>query len=245
MSLAAPIRFRCFQCHKLLGVSRAKAGAVVACPQCSVELIVPEPAEVEAPADVSAEPTPAPAPPPPPPPRPSPSASRVEPVVVLWDTAPDPEGSSVNLPVFPDIRVEVEPISLRPNPPARRGGASHSRAATPAMAEAPFVLPPLDIPEPSIRDAVDVPGMTSSRGSLRNSGSRRDDVVLPRAAVMLWSFAMLVALAFAFAAGLLAGRFLWAPQGTSVSKAPHAGVSTPRIAALGRQPDCIAASAEV
>ena len=30
MPSAAPIRFRCFRCHKLLGVSRSKAGAIVA-----------------------------------------------------------------------------------------------------------------------------------------------------------------------------------------------------------------------
>src|SRR5438445_298306 len=42
---AAPIKFRCFRCNQLLGVARSKAGAVVACPKCSVELIVPEPEE--------------------------------------------------------------------------------------------------------------------------------------------------------------------------------------------------------
>ncbi|MBX6313707.1 MAG: hypothetical protein IRY99_12425, partial [Isosphaeraceae bacterium] len=39
-----PIKFRCFQCSTLLRVSASKAGTVVACPKCSVELIVPDPA---------------------------------------------------------------------------------------------------------------------------------------------------------------------------------------------------------
>src|SRR4051812_43340906 len=40
-----PIKFRCYQCNQLLGVSRSKVGSVVACPKCATELIVPEPDE--------------------------------------------------------------------------------------------------------------------------------------------------------------------------------------------------------
>src|SRR5262249_25355232 len=49
---AAPIKFRCFRCSQLLGVARSKAGAVVACPKCGVELIVPETEETEPRSDV-------------------------------------------------------------------------------------------------------------------------------------------------------------------------------------------------
>ncbi len=38
-----PIKFRCYQCGKLLGISRQKSGAVVRCPQCRTDLVVPEP----------------------------------------------------------------------------------------------------------------------------------------------------------------------------------------------------------
>ena len=44
--MANPIKFRCFQCNQLLGVSRSKAGEVVSCPKCAAELIVPELGEV-------------------------------------------------------------------------------------------------------------------------------------------------------------------------------------------------------
>ena len=52
---AEPIKFRCFQCGALLGVARAKAGSVVACPKCGLGLIVPPPAGV-----VDASPPPVP-----------------------------------------------------------------------------------------------------------------------------------------------------------------------------------------
>lgn len=38
-----PIKFRCYQCGKLLGISRQKSGSVVRCPQCRTDLVVPEP----------------------------------------------------------------------------------------------------------------------------------------------------------------------------------------------------------
>ena len=40
-----PLKFRCYQCNQLLGVSRAKVGTVVACPKCRADLIVPDPDE--------------------------------------------------------------------------------------------------------------------------------------------------------------------------------------------------------
>jgi hypothetical protein len=43
-----PIRFRCAYCNQLMGIGRRKAGAVVRCPRCAGEVIVP--AEHEGPA---------------------------------------------------------------------------------------------------------------------------------------------------------------------------------------------------
>ncbi|MDR3619264.1 MAG: hypothetical protein P4L85_07935 [Paludisphaera borealis] len=36
-----PIKFRCYQCNKLLGVPARKVGSIVACPRCQAELQVP------------------------------------------------------------------------------------------------------------------------------------------------------------------------------------------------------------
>ena len=222
-TVAEPIRFRCFQCNKLLGVSRSKAGAVVACPQCSAELVVPE-------AAATASPTPSPDPMPTETPKSSPSSSRIEPVVVLWDATPSSEGSSDVDPAFP--AVQFEPVSLRAEPaarsrPAPRAAKSSSRddgqavdvdvAAAMALPGVVFagppaeqvVLPALAVESPSLRDEPAHRG-DPARISPRERSVKRDDVVFPRTALILWSFVVLLALVSAFAAGLLAGRFLWA-----------------------------------
>ena len=41
-----PIRFRCAYCQQLMGIARRKAGAVVRCPRCAGELIVPPTQEI-------------------------------------------------------------------------------------------------------------------------------------------------------------------------------------------------------
>jgi hypothetical protein len=40
-----PIRFRCPQCARLLGIARRKAGTRINCPQCAAAVTVPVPAE--------------------------------------------------------------------------------------------------------------------------------------------------------------------------------------------------------
>src|SRR5262245_15897844 len=36
-----PLKFRCYNCNQLLGVPQRKAGSVIECPRCKVELAVP------------------------------------------------------------------------------------------------------------------------------------------------------------------------------------------------------------
>jgi hypothetical protein len=43
----------------------------------------------------------------------------------------------------------------------------------------------------------------------RRSSARRDDVILPRTAVVLWSFLALLAVVLAFCTGLFIGHFVW------------------------------------
>jgi DNA-directed RNA polymerase subunit RPC12/RpoP len=208
----APIRFRCFRCQKLLGVSKSKAGAVVACPQCSAELIVPEPEE----------PTAAPAVTPifPPVTSQSSSASRIQPVVVPWDTAPNPDDSSSESDHrFPAI--QIEPVTVKGTERVRSSRTSVSteapslpppdfssigKAPQAEPRPEPVVVAAVTIEAPSIRESA--PARSAIPVSARSP--RRDDVIVPRTAMILWSFVVLLALVFAFAAGLLAGRFVWA-----------------------------------
>jgi len=47
------LRFRCYRCNQLLGVSSRKAGTVISCPRCAAELKVPRPEEQTVTADAS------------------------------------------------------------------------------------------------------------------------------------------------------------------------------------------------
>src|SRR5271157_3764321 len=47
------LRFRCYRCNQLLGVSFRKAGTVSSCPRCAAELKVPRPEEQTVTADAS------------------------------------------------------------------------------------------------------------------------------------------------------------------------------------------------
>jgi hypothetical protein len=38
-----PIRFRCAYCNQLMGIARRKAGAIVRCPTCAGQVVVPDP----------------------------------------------------------------------------------------------------------------------------------------------------------------------------------------------------------
>ncbi len=220
MTSASPIKFRCFQCHKLLGVSPSKVGAVVSCPRCAAELIVPDPSD-DAEAGTTSE-VEAVFPPPPPPevvaPK-TPSSSRIAPAVVPWDAPPEPESDSrVERPVetveaaFAGIK--IEPVSLRPEPSRVR---PEPRPAPPREV---VVLPDLRVEIPAIREEA-APRLPISPSLTRDVGPRRNDVILPRTTVVLWSFLVLLAVVSAFSAGLLAGRFLWA-KGIAISS-PTAG----------------------
>lgn len=200
-----PLKFRCYQCNQLLGVSRSKAGTVVACPRCGVELIVPQP------------------------PEPGGSGST--------DAAPAVSGgldagmSLESLDIRPeDIRVEPgiewaprpaeeERIELPEDRPAPAAAPAPEWTEPPRAAEAPGAPvaetqlwvaeaeprpEPVDAVVPPIR--VEPPRVAEPRSAL---APRSRDVVLSRSSVAAWSLFVLLAQAFAFLAGLLAGHYVW------------------------------------
>lgn len=200
------IKFRCPRCNRLLGVGPTRAGRVISCPKCAAELIVPDPAATEMdlapPPEPPGEPDPAavfrnlfnpmaPAPPPPvptPPPPPPPPTP--------WTTAPVADQPATPS-SFPFVRIEAPPpIPPPPLPDLAPVFAAVQVEPPPLRDTPPPLLPPIRV-EPK--------GVVSERAS----GPRRNDLVLPRTAVVLWSFFAVLALVASFAAGLLSGHYLW------------------------------------
>lgn len=213
---AVPIKFRCYRCHQLLGVARSKAGAVVACPKCSAELVVPQPSE----------------------PVTGPASADVTASFEARTDGGDPGLSLDFLDIRPeDIRVEPGLSAVRnaESPPApavepdrveeraqedwgvdseERGVAPTFDPPAPAVAVEP--VPPPVIPAPAVENEVipairvDVP---PKRGAVNlspaSATARGRDLILPRSVVAAWSLFVLLALAFAFLAGLLAGHYVW------------------------------------
>jgi hypothetical protein len=226
-----PIRFRCAYCNQLLGIARRKAGTVVRCPTCAGQVVVPNPQEVVAqPEDIrgtgnpldfglrETAPVEAPEPVMKPPARPRPGA--------VAQQAPEPvhepifERSDFDE-VFNPVPAELPPA--RPAPPPAAAQAPPGAWSSPLQAEIdvePFSVPP----SPSMAPPpVQTPGILLS----------------PLKATLL-SVAVIMALAFAFAAGLLVGYFLRPAVRTESSRRPnqvHAALYPHHFDPLSQAPD--------
>lgn len=174
--------FRCPHCRKLLGASRSRVGTAIACPRCGHDLTVPEPDGVvpEPPTTPSGE-TPSLAPP-------ASAAGRA-----TGERSPSPPPAFEAF--FPQLELRDDPFALRSAAsdrlhriplPTRTGSTSGSDPGDPASSSSEQVPAPAGTPT-----------------------ARRNDVILPRTALILWSLIVLLSLVATFAAGLLAGHFLW------------------------------------
>lgn len=192
---AGSFTFRCGECNRLLGISRSRVGTVVSCPKCGRELVVPDPGDGPAPGGAPGSGA-------------GPSASGSD------EAAAVAAGAGTGAAGFPALQIEPEPLSLRPKEPARPYRVPDRRPAAPepasgseasgtgfvaVQAEETLRERPRTAPSPELRAA-----------------PRSGDVVMPRTAFLLWSFAMLVALVGAFGAGLLAGHLFW-PAGAGAA----------------------------
>lgn len=199
-----PVKFRCYRCNQLLGVSRSKIGAVISCPKCGSALVVPDSEEETVPI-----------------------AQSVKPALGAVFGPAEPRDSESLLDLRPeDIRVEPG-IELLPSAPAALPESADEAkpeepTAAPALAdEAPPPEPAFDlgeIPGEPAAEEVAVPAsppqlLVETHGSARSGDGygriRARDVVLPRSVVLAWSLLVLMAVASAFCAGLLAGHFIW------------------------------------
>jgi DNA-directed RNA polymerase subunit RPC12/RpoP len=216
------IKFRCFNCNQLLGVSRSKAGTEVSCPKCSSALLVPTPDDL--PVSSGA--------PEPQPPDTTPaflSALAAGLPVDIADLRPE------------DVRVEADddwspPISVSAPPmfaPVPERSPSLSSGTTPPVPSPARPLPYDVVPPPARTPApatmlIPTPGPSPAQAPAdhepivaainlappslagdRTTASRSRDLVLPRSVVAFWSLFVLLAQALAFVAGLLAGHYLW------------------------------------
>ena len=219
---AGPIKLRCGGCNQLLGVARSKAGSIVACPKCAIELLVPfddDPAPPSAPRD--AEPAP-------------PSANLG---INLGETFAAPVSgipldflniSPEDIRVEPGVRelhpypsaasrkIEVEPERKLPEGPAEPSGDEFELETGPPPAPGVAVEKPVPKPNPTTVNVEEPAGppirLDAPVSAPRPSRSvilKPRDLVIPRSVVASWSILVLAAVGFAFAAGLLIGHYVW------------------------------------
>ncbi|MGC1722033.1 MAG: hypothetical protein WA746_23850 [Isosphaeraceae bacterium] len=231
------LRFRCYQCNQLLGVSSRKAGTVISCPRCAAELKVPRPEEQTVTADASR------------------SGYSVTPEsrVPVSSSAPTSKSGGNALPSFmeeiaaaipddlatlrpEDIRVEAGFVDLvvttsegiTSPAPAAKEPQSEPLPGDPVEVEVeaylaqtppPAELSPVVAAEPrSVDPPVDpaigvvLPAINIETPTLLHPGRHLQavgEVILQPATVLAWSLLVLLALPMAFLAGLLIGHFVW------------------------------------
>ncbi len=188
-----PLKFRCYRCNQLLGVSRSKAGRIIACPKCAAELLVPQPSESSSSTDGGS-------------------------IDLGPDlTAPTASESGIDLDLLDirpeDIRVEPGVVLEEPPPPEPTTPEPDAPPPPELAAHSTIVVPPVPVVEEAPEAAgpvvppIQVEPLTVA--AERPATARARDVILPRSVVAAWSLFVLVAQGLAFVAGLLAGHYLW------------------------------------
>lgn len=196
------IRFRCYNCNKLLGTSSAKAGKTTTCPSCKAELIVPEPDEPDKAALAAAtrslipdlDESPRPRPPAPEPeagPRHDPTFSWEEIDTTIFQAPGGPA------PIDLGISLAAPPVL----PPAPEPVAEPEPVAVPAPTIDPTPPPDPVVPAIEVTPAPILDGRAPRR--------RPGEVVLTHAVITSWAVFMLLSLGIAFVAGLFVGHFVW------------------------------------
>jgi hypothetical protein len=190
--MADLFKFRCYQCHKLIGAPPSKFGKVVHCPRCNAELIVPSPENEE-----------------PSPQEGDPDAFRLEDIGLnlgVEPLAPPKPASPKPLePVGPDPIAFLAQVAEAGEAPE----TEIKNEANPDPSESPNEPNETPIlPEPETEPLV-TRKRRRAASTLIEPAVRARDVVLPRTGVVAWAMFALFALAFAFVSGLLVGHFLW------------------------------------
>ncbi len=227
-----PLKFRCYQCNKLLGSSPGKAGSVVSCPRCGAELVVPTPeaaVPVEPESGIIGKPSPR-ATATLSPPRPAASSYLEELAAGIPADLADlrPEDLRVEADVFNTVNREParprepDPFPVVVHETPRSSSMPETQPVSPVVpAPAPYVdpRPPAETPwvaapGPAAVSAPypDVPPIKIEPPSIL-PGDRpartAHDVVLPASVVLAWSLFGLIGIAASFLAGLMIGHYFW------------------------------------
>ena len=126
------------------------------------------------------------------------------------DDAPDP--GAVRLEDL-GLHLDPEPRKAPPTPPVETEAIAYLERLEhdPGPSEDEPIPPPEGLPDPP--DPLDAPlappPPRRGRRPRREPRPRAGDVVLPRTAAVAWSLFALLALAMAFVAGLVIGRYRW------------------------------------
>ena len=195
------LRFRCYQCGKLLGAPASKAGRTTTCPKCKADLIVPEPnAEPDLEDAIRSL---------------TPRIDDAEPTRVT-----EPKRAASHEPSFSWEEIDTaifqsagaEPLLIAPPPPDTPHEPAIEPPPLPPIHTAPTTVEVdltsavADMPGmPEIR--VETPPVRVERQTRRGSG----DVVLSQSVLVSWSVFVLMALGVSFLAGIFAGHYVWKP----------------------------------
>jgi hypothetical protein len=197
------VKFRCLQCQQLLAAPQSRVGAVVACPKCKADVLVPPPApDADAPRG---------------------ELGPVDQVLAGLgerpaDSAASEPGVSLDLLDIRPEDIRVEP-GVRASLPARdtpepKAEAEHGASPVADMLARVQPAPqgsgaPAEAEEPTPLTEIQLEGPRRAGRAPAQPVLRPHDLVIPRSVVTAWSLFVLLALALAFAAGLLAGHFVW------------------------------------
>jgi hypothetical protein len=205
----ALLRFRCYKCDKLLGISASKAGKTTTCPNCKADLIVPEPEAAPDPEVAEA-------------------AHALFPNLDDSDRAKEPRPEVKHDPGFSWEEIDTaifksesasDPISFPINltPPEPEPPPPSPEPAPAPLPPAAVTPPPLFTPDPVIALTTrgeSLPDIEVEVAPVRSDlvsrpRARAGEVVLSQAVLASWSVFVLLALAISFLAGLFAGHYLW------------------------------------
>jgi ribosomal protein S27E len=197
-----PIRFRCPNCHQLLGIARRKAGTMVHCPTCSTSVLVPNSDEagdspIPAPKPASTRPHPDLAPP-----------SAPAPAIEEKPAAPanlfDRDDFDALLRPSGESMAREPAAAPRPAEPYNHAPGPVAPLPRPAAVEPPPGLPPFP-PAPLPWQAGQAPAPAPP--TLAPLSAAQPGLVLSPARATVLTVVVILLLAIAFGAGLIVGRF--------------------------------------